>query len=121
VEAKEVQAKLILEVTPTVSYNNYVTLDLKVKDEVPETSEAEEPGKKGKELETTLIVKSGDTVVIGGIYRETKQESESGIPGLSKLPIIGWLFKAQTKLLDRSELLIFLTPTVLSHVYEAQK
>jgi type IV pilus assembly protein PilQ len=121
VEAKEVQAKLILEVTPTVSYNNYVTLDLKVKDEVPETSEAEEPGKKGKELETTLIVKSGDTVVIGGIYRETKQESESGIPGLSKLPIIGWLFKAQTKLLDRSELLIFLTPTVLSHVYKAQK
>ncbi len=117
----EVEAKLSLEVTPTVSYNNYVTLDLKVKDEVPTTSEAEEPGKQGKELETTLIVKSGDTVVIGGIYRETKQEGESGIPGLSKLPIIGWLFKAQTKLLDKSELLIFLTPTVLSHVYEAQK
>jgi type IV pilus assembly protein PilQ len=60
------------------------------------------------------MVKSGDTVVIGGIYKEETGQSEAGIPYLKDIPFLGWLFKAQTKVLKKTELLIFLTPTVLS-------
>jgi type IV pilus assembly protein PilQ len=67
-----------------------------------------------KAVSTTLIVKSGDTVVIGGIYKEEQGDSESGIPYLRKIPFLGWLFKAQARIAKKSELLIFLTPTVLS-------
>jgi type IV pilus assembly protein PilQ len=60
-----------------------------------------------------LMVKSGDTVVIGGIYTEDEATTEDGIPGLRRLPLLGWLFKARSTSLNKTELLIFLTPTVL--------
>jgi type IV pilus assembly protein PilQ len=109
VEPKEVTANLSLEVTPTVSFNNYVTMDVTVKDEQRQGFD----GKTGKDLTTKLMVKSGDTIVIGGIYTENNEAGESGIPYLKDVPILGWLFKADKKTLSNSELLIFLTPTVL--------
>jgi len=118
VEAKEVEAKLILKVTPVAMPNNYVNLtELWLKDErqVSETSLF------GKELKTSLIVKSGDTVVIGGISEEETTKGEAGIPWLSKIPFLGWLFKTQAKGHKKGELLIFLTPTVLTHLSEARK
>jgi len=118
VEAKEVEAMLILEVTPTVGNNNYVNMtDLSIKDE----RQVSPTAKSGKEIKTSLIVKSGDTVVIGGIYEETTAGDEAGIPGLSKIPFLGWLFKAKIKIDIQKELLIFLTPTVLSDSSKAQK
>ena len=108
-EAKEVTATLTLEVTPTVSFNNYVTMDVTVKDEQRQGVD----GKTGKDLTTKLMVKSGDTVVIGGIYSETDDVDESGIPYLKDVPLLGWLFKAKQKTITNQELLIFLTPTVL--------
>lgn len=110
VESTTLDATLSLTVTPTVSYNDYITLLVDVTDDqAPTTSRLLK-----KAITTTLIVKSGDTVVIGGIYKEEKGESEGGIPYLRKIPFLGWLFKAQSKVLNKSELLIFLTPTVLS-------
>ena len=109
VEPKEVTAQLSLEVTPTVSYNDYVTLQVSVKDE----NEAAR-GKTGKDLSTKLMVKSGETIVIGGIYKEETAEDESGIPYLRSVPLLGWLFKAKSETLQKTELLIFLTPTVVS-------
>lgn len=109
VEPKEVTANLSLEVTPTVSFNNFVTMDVTVKDEQRQGFD----GKTGKDLTTKLMVKSGDTIVIGGIYTENNEAGESGIPYLKDVPILGWLFKADKKTLSNSELLIFITPTVL--------
>ncbi len=110
VESTTLDATLSLTVTPTVSYNDYITLVVDVTDDqAPTTSRVLK-----KAVTTTLIVKSGDTVVIGGIYKEEKGQSEAGIPYLRKIPFLGWLFKAQTKILKKTELLIFLTPTVLS-------
>jgi type IV pilus assembly protein PilQ len=94
VEPKEVTAQLSLEVTPTVSYNNFVTMEVTVKDEQEQFR-----GKTGKDLSTKLMIKSGETIVIGGIYTEQTAEDESGIPYLRSVP---------------TELLIFLTPTVVS-------
>jgi type IV pilus assembly protein PilQ len=109
VEPKEVTAQLSLEVTPTVSYNNFVTMEVTVKDEQEQFR-----GKTGKDLSTKLMIKSGETIVIGGIYTETSAEDESGIPYLRSVPLLGWLFKAKLETRDRTELLIFLTPTVVS-------
>lgn len=109
VEAKEVTATLKLEVTPNVSYNDYVTMEVSLKDE----SQTTETSKSGKELKTRLIIKSGETIVIGGIFSESATEQEDGIPGLRRIPLFGWLFKANHKVTDKRELLIFLTPTVI--------
>jgi len=59
------------------------------------------------------MVASGDTVIIGGIYKENKSDIETGIPWLSKIPFIGWLFKTENVKLEKTELLIFITPTVV--------
>ena len=110
VESTTLDATLSLNVTPTVSYNDYVTMEVEVTDDqAPSTTRLLKKG-----ITTTLIVKSGDTVVIGGIYKETKGDDVSGVPYLRKVPFLGWLFKAESKLLEKSELLIFLTPRVLS-------
>ena len=64
------------------------------------------------------MVKSGDTVVIGGIFKEDKTENEAGVPWLRDVPLLGWLFKARTHIIEKSELLIFLTPTVVQATTE---
>jgi type IV pilus assembly protein PilQ len=110
VESTTLDATLSLNVTPTVSYNDYVTMEVEVTDDqAPSTTRLLKKG-----ITTTLIVKSGDTVVIGGIYKEQKSDDVSGVPYLRKVPFLGWLFKAESKILEKSELLIFLTPRVLS-------
>jgi type IV pilus assembly protein PilQ len=109
VASETLDATLSLEVTPTVSYNNYVSLDVKVTDDnAPSNVRILK-----KSVSTKLMVRSGDTVVIGGIYTENESMNEDGIPGLRRLPLLGWLFKARRTSLQKTELLIFLTPTVI--------
>jgi type IV pilus assembly protein PilQ len=109
VEATTLDATLSLTVTPNVSYNNYITLNVAVTDDsAPSASRLLK-----KSINTKLMVKSGETIVIGGIYTEISGEDETGIPGLKRIPFLGWLFKAQRKTVTKTELLIFLTPTVI--------
>ncbi|MCK4814224.1 hypothetical protein KA005_00520, partial [bacterium] len=110
VDVKELPATLSLTVTPTVSFNDYVTMKIELTDDKVYTDLT---GKTEKYIETTLMVNSGETVVIGGIFKEDRSEKESGFPWLKDIPILGWLFKAQTKESERHELLIFITPTVI--------
>ena len=70
------------------------------------------PPKNTRETQTNLIVKNGETIVIGGIYTEEGSDSEAGVPLLSKIPLLGWLFKKETKTKDKTELLIFITPYI---------
>jgi type IV pilus assembly protein PilQ len=109
VASTTLDATLSLEVTPTVSYNNYVSLDVRVTDDNAPTNTRILK----KSINTKLMIKSGDTVVIGGIYTENDALNEEGIPMLRRIPLMGWLFKAQSTNFQKSELLIFLTPTVL--------
>lgn len=125
---QEIPAVLSLTVIPTVSADNsHVTMEVivtddKTKDQTTEsTGEGEStspPGRTTKEIKSTLIVKTGDTVVIGGIYQKQEQVSDSGIPFLKDIPLLGWLFKAESKMEVQVELLIFLTPTVIKSVIE---
>jgi type IV pilus assembly protein PilQ len=112
VASTTIDATLSLTVTPTVSYNNFISLDIAVTDDNAPTATRINK----KSINTKMLVKSGDTVVLGGIYKETDSLNETGIPILRRMPFVGWLFKAQAKNVLKTELLIFLTPTVLPSV-----
>jgi type IV pilus assembly protein PilQ len=66
-----------------------------------------------REANTDMLVKDGDTVVIGGLYQRTTQSNRSGIPGFSNIPVIGWLFRREQERDVSDELLIFLTPRII--------
>jgi len=66
-----------------------------------------------KSLSSEVTVESGGTVIIGGIFQTTEREDEVKIPLLGDIPIIGYLFRHKSKLQDKTELLVFLTPTVI--------
>ena len=60
------------------------------------------------------MVRNGETVVIGGIFVDTQDNSVGGVPYLSRIPVLGWLFKNKTETVAKQELLIFLTPTIVT-------
>jgi type II secretory pathway component GspD/PulD (secretin) len=72
------------------------------------------------EATTSLVVQSGETIIIGGLIREDTSNSVSGIPYLSKMPIIGYLFGDRTKQMTRSEIIILLTPRVIKDQKQAK-
>jgi type IV pilus assembly protein PilQ len=67
-----------------------------------------------KHLKTQVMVESGGTVILGGIFQEAERQDETAIPWISKIPILGYLFKQEAKSKDKTELLIFLTPTLVN-------
>ncbi len=98
-----------------MSYNNFITMDVKVTDDTAPTATRILK----KALSTKLMIKNGDTVVIGGIFTENQSSDESGIPGLRRIPFLGWLFKAQGLTNTKTELLIFLTPSVVASSFKS--
>jgi type IV pilus assembly protein PilQ len=104
---------LLLEVTPNVSYDRRIMMSIFVtKNDVVDPT-APEPALATNEAKTEIIVEDGDTIVIGGIFKDSKRSAEQGIPGLRKLPALGWLFKSETTQNSKSELLIFITPRIV--------
>jgi type IV pilus assembly protein PilQ len=107
-------AVLKLEVTPTVTPGGRISIDVKANNDYADWSRGlTEPPIKTSSVESTVVVKDGDTIVIGGIYYTVESKSKEGVPWLSDIPIIGWLFK--TKGIDNTkrELLIFITPRII--------
>ena len=123
VDVKEMTAALSLTVTPTISADNsHVTMVVVVTDDrlLPKTVregaegiQETQSGRTEKSITTTLMIKTGDTVVIGGIYHKREETTDTGVPWLMDIPVLGWLFKAQHKVITKTELLIFITPTVV--------
>ena len=110
-----VEASLELEVTPHVASDNSITMEVKAANNEPvNIPGATAPGISRKEAETTILVKDGETAVIGGIFKLNQSSPSSGVPFLSQLPYIGWLFRDQTETTRNEELIIFLTPTVIN-------
>ena len=66
-----------------------------------------------KEALTQVLVRDGETMVIGGIIEDTQSNTVTGLPFLSRLPVVGWLFKNKSEQVQKTELLIFLTPTIV--------
>ena len=66
-----------------------------------------------REATTQVLVRDGETMVIGGVFVDTQLNNVAGIPYLSRIPVLGWLFKQKTENVSKTELLIFLTPTIV--------
>ncbi len=107
------KAVLSLTVTPQITPDDRVLMDLRVsKDSVGQIF-ADVPSIDTKEVRSQVLVNNGDTVVLGGVYEQTKREGVSKVPLLGDLPILGALFRNTSKQDDKVELLIFVTPKIL--------
>ncbi|MDD5466032.1 MAG: secretin N-terminal domain-containing protein [Candidatus Omnitrophica bacterium] len=118
-EVTFVDVGIQLSVTPTINDVGYVTM--KVKPEVSSVvstlttpSGNKIPIIDSSMAETTVMVKDGATIVIGGLRKEEKTSSSDQVPILSKIPILGFFFKSGTKKTERTELLVMLTPHIVS-------
>ena len=84
-----------------------------------ETLSLQSPTFTTREAETTVVVNSGDTLVIGGIIRESRDESRQGVPYLMDVPVLGRLFRNNADGVDRTELIVLITPFVVRDRDEA--
>jgi type IV pilus assembly protein PilQ len=108
------KANLKLEVTPQITPDGSVVLDVDVnRDSVGQLTPAGY-AINTKHVKTQVRVEDGGTVVLGGIYEETNRSDEAKVPGLGDVPGLGWLFKNRDQTRRKSELLIFLTPRVVA-------
>lgn len=107
------KAVLGLTVTPQITPDDRVLLDLSVSKDSRGQDTAAGPAINTQSVTTQVLVDNGETVVLGGIYEQTNVEGRRRVPLLGELPLIGWLFQSTTKVDDRSELLIFVTPKIL--------
>ena len=112
------KAVLSLKVTPQITPDDRVILDLVVtKDSVgqlvPSATGGFVPSIDTRNIQTQVLVKDGQTVVLGGIMETERRESEKKVPGLGDVPVVGNLFKTKSRLNNRDELLIFVTPKIL--------
>ncbi len=114
---------VILAVTPRVNASGLVTLEVlqEVSDVTETTTSAlNSPTIQQRSIESTVAVQSGDTVALGGLIQDRDEESTSGLPLLSEIPILGNLFKSTNNAKRRTELLVLITPRVVRDRREAQ-
>jgi len=107
------EAALSLQVTPSIIGDGNVLVDIKVNNDSVIAGLADEPSIKTNEIITQLLVSDGDIVVIGGIKKNDMSNTRSGTPGVSKVPLVGNLFKNKQQKDDLNELLIFIAPRVV--------
>ncbi len=111
IEFKDVN--LELNVTPHITPDNRISMKVQIQNNDIFTQTADGPALSTNEASTELLVNDGDTFVIGGIIRENETTTNDGLPGLSRIPLLGWLFKSRVKSQDKRELLIFITPRIV--------
>ncbi len=119
-------AVLQLTVTPNITPDGRLSLKILATNDAPDyatqtAQKLDNPPINKSELESTVLVKDGETIVVGGIRKSTESKGESGVPFLSKIPVLGWLFKSQDIEKDLREILIFLTPRIVPDLPAAAK
>ena len=107
-----VDAALELTVTPQIVGDGYILIILAVSNNSPSGSGANPPIST-LEIDTSLIVKDGDVVVIGGVFSNTESQSESKVPILGDIPFLGRLFRSDAKVDNQEQVLIFIAPKVV--------
>jgi type IV pilus assembly protein PilQ len=112
------KAVLSLKVTPQITPDNRVILDLTVSKDsvgavVPSATGGFVPSIDTREIVTQVLVNDGQTVVLGGILETERRDAEQKVPVLGDIPVVGRLFKSTTKTDNKDELLIFVTPRIL--------
>lgn len=111
-----------LNVTPRVNPGGLVYLEIEQEESTPgeQSGSFNAPPIDKRTIKTEIAVQSGETVLLGGLIRETKTKGRTGVPGLVKVPIIGNLFGSTTNNTLRQELLVMITPTVIENAEAAR-
>jgi type IV pilus assembly protein PilQ len=109
---------LELKATPLITPDNRVQLELAIKQdtvgEIFQTSRGGSvPSIDTREINTTVLVANGDTVVLGGIFQDENSSTEDKVPWLGDVPWVGALFRRRANEIKKRELLIFVTPTIV--------
>lgn len=119
VTVQYVDATLALDVTPQITAEGTVILDIDIKKREPATGisivGATNTPITTRDAKTKLMVKDGGTTIIGGIYSYSENKSQTSVPGLSKIPILGYLFRDNNKETRHDELLLFITPRIVKY------
>ena len=115
-----VDANLELNVTPQITSRDPKEIGKQILMKVRATRNAvgarsnpAGPSIDRREATTQVLVRDGETMVIGGVFVDTQSNNVAGIPYLSRIPVLGWLFKNKTENVSKQELLIFMTPTIV--------
>ncbi|OIP33859.1 MAG: hypothetical protein AUK27_09035 [Deltaproteobacteria bacterium CG2_30_66_27] len=109
-----IDATLSLKVTPHITPDGRVSMKLEAKnDSQGEVGATGQPAINKKKATTEVLIRDGETTVIGGILQITRTENQAGLPWLSKIPVLGYLFRKDTNSTRNRELLIFITPKIL--------
>ena len=112
---EKINTGITLVVTPQVSSDGFVLMNIYAKSSVPDfTREVDGiPSEVAREANSNVLIRNGDTVVLGGIYRHQSDDREDGLPYLSKIPALGWLFRRTLETKRHEELLVFITPKII--------
>jgi type IV pilus assembly protein PilQ len=115
---------ILLQVRPKVTSDGRVFMKLKIEKSAAgpsvQTTEGEMFSIERRGAETKVLVADGETSVIGGIFQQDDSRTDYGVPGLARLPLVGWLFKSKSVSTGRKELLIFLTPRIVDRATAAE-
>jgi len=112
---KSVKAELAVSIRPIVSGDDQITLDIIVEqsDFTERISKNAPPGSVNRKFESLIRVKNQETIILGGLEEKRYQDSSSGTPFLSRIPVIKWLFSSRTRQDQKSKLSIFIKPTII--------
>lgn len=115
-----VDANLELNVTPQITSRDPKEVGKQIMMQVRATRNAvgarsnpAGPSIDRREANTQVLIRDGETMVIGGVFIDTQNNNVTGVPYLSRVPVLGWLFKQKTEAVAKQELLIFLTPSIV--------
>lgn len=114
---EEIKTGIDLTVTPQISDDGFVMLDINTQKSDPDFSRTIDgiPGVAEKSASTFVLVKDGETAVIGGLYRTLSSSQKNAVPYLSKIPLLGFLFKGSARDEQHEELLVFITPKIVKY------
>ncbi|MGH2959294.1 MAG: type IV pilus secretin PilQ, partial [Solirubrobacterales bacterium] len=108
------KAVLKLEVTPQITPEGAIFMDVNVNKDTRGLETTSGPAIDTKHVQTQVLVENGGTVVIGGIYEQTNRTTVTKVPWLGDIPVVGFLFRKTDVINDKKELLIFITPRIIS-------
>jgi len=113
---REIRAGITLKVTPQVSADGFILLNIEAKSSTLDFGRTVDgiPQENTREAKANVLVKDGETVVIGGIMKDTSANSDSGVPYLKDIPVLGWFFKKSSWQKDFEELIVFITPRIMA-------
>jgi len=112
-----IEARLELRVTPHVTQEGSIQMRINATNNQPNpqlTGSNGQPSISRREARTEVLVRDGETTVIGGIYTRQNSEAWNEVPVLAKIPVLGWLFKKKSVTDNRTELLVFITPRIIN-------